>query len=88
MMGVFYTPPERTIQKHLFWLVSVMFISQQSVSLTRHIRDLMHVKQRLWVLYSSSVQLSFRERLFTQLALLDLFHTLGPLRGVYYCHTF
>lgn len=22
MMGVFYTPPEKTVQKHLFWLVS------------------------------------------------------------------
>lgn len=22
MMGVMYTPPENTVQKHLFWLVS------------------------------------------------------------------
>jgi hypothetical protein len=21
MMGVFFTPPERTVQKHIFWLV-------------------------------------------------------------------
>ena len=23
MMGTYYTPPEKTVQKHLFWLVSV-----------------------------------------------------------------
>ena len=22
MMGVYYTPPENTVQKHLFWMVS------------------------------------------------------------------
>jgi hypothetical protein len=26
MLGVFYTPPEKTMQKHLFWLVSIQSI--------------------------------------------------------------
>ena len=26
MMGVYYTPPDRTIQKHLFWLASRLIV--------------------------------------------------------------
>jgi hypothetical protein len=33
MMGTFYTPPEKGVQKHLFWLVSLVHLSPAFVNM-------------------------------------------------------
>jgi hypothetical protein len=53
MMGVFYTPPEKTVQKHLFWLVSLRTSLGCSTDSLLKCRRSMQAKQRLLARSSS-----------------------------------
>lgn len=47
MMGVLYTPPEKTVQKHLFWLVSINVNNHKIMQLAHLYRHSMPAKQLL-----------------------------------------
>ena len=84
-MGVYYTPPDRTVQKHLFWLASHRYIDNVCYLTLR--RDSMRVKQRHSVHFSSLVQPSCLALRSTRVGLLDPCLMLAPLQSVITCYS-